>query len=163
MSAAPGNRAHAPVTIRQAREADVPAIMAMFATDTEGGHGDTDDPAALPDYLAAYRRIEASPNDTLYVAEIAGLVVGTFQTTLVTSMTARGSSNLIVEAVHTRADMRGRGIGEVMMRHAIADAKARGARLVQLSSNRARAGAHRFYERLGFAPTHLGFKLRLKA
>lgn len=152
-----------PVTIRHARETDVPAIAAMFAGDTEGGHGDTADPAALPAYLAAFRRIESSPNDQLYVAEIAGLVVGTFQTTLVTSMTARGSSNMIIEAVHTRRDMRGRGIGEAMIRHAIAEARAREVRLVQLTSNRVREGAHRFYERLGFRPTHLGFKMKLRA
>lgn len=151
------------VTIRQAREADVPALMAMFASDTEGGHGDTADPVALPDYLAAYRRIEASRNDTLFVAEVGGLVVGTFQTTLATSMTGRGAAKLIVGAVHTRADMRGNGIGETMLRHAIEEGRERGVRLVQLSSNRVRTDAHRFYERLGFEASHLGFRMRLRA
>jgi GNAT superfamily N-acetyltransferase len=148
--------------IRAAREADVPALMVLFAADLEGGHGDTDDPAALPDYLAAYRRIEASPNDQLYVAEIGGFVVGTFQTTFVTSMTARGSANLVIEAVQTRADMRGRGIGEAMIRFAIEEGRRRGVRLVQLMSNLRRERAHAFYERLGFVHSHAGFKLKLR-
>jgi hypothetical protein len=90
------------VTIRHAERADVAAIAAMFAQDTLGGHGDSADPADLPDYLAAFDRIAASPNDSLFVAVCDGEVVGTFQTTLITSLTGKGASNLTVEAVHTR-------------------------------------------------------------
>ena len=79
-----------------------------------------------------------------------------------TTLTARGSSSLIVEAVQTRADMRGRGIGAVMINFAIDKARADGMRLVQLTSNAVRTDAHRFYERLGFTPSHIGFKLKLK-
>lgn len=149
------------VAIREAREADLPALVAIFAADAVGGHGDTTDPAAFPRYAAAFTAIAASRNDTLCVAEIDGAVVGTFQTTLVTTLTGRGGSSLIVEAVQTRADMRGRGIGERMMRHAIERARAAGCRQVQLTSNLARKDAHRFYERLGFARSHAGFKMKL--
>ena len=62
--------------IRPATRADVPAIVALFADDALGGHGDTTDPAVLPDYLAAFERIAASPCDTLYVAEVDGVVAG---------------------------------------------------------------------------------------
>lgn len=151
-----------PVSIREAERRDVAAIVALFAADPLGGHSDTVDPATMGAYLTAFERIVASPNDTLYVAELDGAVVGTFQTTLVTSMSGRGATNLIVEAVQTREDMRGRGIGAAMMQHAIAQAKTADARLVQLTSNAAREGAHRFYERLGFAKSHVGFKMRLK-
>ncbi|WP_040678589.1 GNAT family N-acetyltransferase [Nitratireductor pacificus] len=151
-----------PVSIREAERRDVAAIVALFAADSLGGHGDTVDPAAMGAYLAAFERIVASPNDTLYVAEVDGVVAGTFQTTLVTSMSGRGATNLIVEAVQTREDMRGRGIGAAMMQHAIVQAKTADARLVQLTSNAAREGAHRFYERLGFAKSHVGFKMCLK-
>lgn len=149
-------------TIREATDNDLEAIIALFADDPLGGHGDTTDPQALPDYTAAFRKIATSPNEALYVAELDGEVVGTFQTMVTTTMTARGASSLIVEAVQTRADMRGRGIGAVMINFAIDKARADGMRLVQLTSNAVRTDAHRFYERLGFAPSHIGFKLKLK-
>ena len=148
--------------IREATENDLEAIVALFADDPLGGHGDTTDPAALPDYHAAFQRISASPNETLYVAELDAEVVGTFQTMVTTTLTARGSSNMIIEAVQTRADMRGRGIGAAMIEFAVEKARADGMRLVQLTSNAARKDAHRFYERLGFKASHIGFKIRLK-
>ncbi|MBO3759885.1 GNAT family N-acetyltransferase [Ciceribacter sp. L1K22] len=151
-----------PVIIREAVETDVPAIVALFADDPLGGHGDTVDPAALPGYLAAFRRISASANETLYVAEREASIVGTFQTMVTTTMTARGSSSMIIEAVQTRADCRGQGIGAAMIGFCIEKARADDMRLVQLTSNAVRKDAHRFYERLGFSPSHIGFKLKLK-
>ncbi|MBB4290582.1 GNAT superfamily N-acetyltransferase [Rhizobium leguminosarum] len=148
--------------IRQARKDDLPALVAIFAADAVGGHGDTTDPEAIQDYLGAFAVIEASPDQTLYVAECGGEVVGTFQTMVTTSLTGRGSSGMIIEAVQTRADRRGQGIGAAMIEFAIAEAKGRGVRLVQLTSNALRKDAHRFYERLGFKPSHLGFKMALK-
>jgi len=149
-------------TIREATEDDLEAIIALFAGDPLGGHGDTTDPQALPDYRSAFARIAASPNETLYVAELDGEVVGTFQTMITTTLTARGSANLIIEAVQARADMRGRGIGAAMIGFAMERARETGMRLVQLTSNAARKDAHRFYERLGFTPSHIGFKIKLK-
>lgn len=148
--------------IREAQESDLPSLIALFAADVMGGHGDTTDPSAHDDYLRAFRAIAASPDQTLYVAELAGEVVGTFQTMVMTSLNARGSSVMIVEAVQTRGDMRGQGIGAQMINFCIAEAKGRGMRLVQLTSNAVRKDAHRFYEKLGFKPTHLGFKMALK-
>lgn len=148
--------------IREAREFDLPALIALFAADALGGHGDTTDPAVYDDYLRAFRMIAASSDQTLYVAELAGDVAGTFQTMITTTLTGRGSSAMIIEAVQTRADLRGQGIGAAMIDFCIAEAKTRGMRLVQLTSNAARKDAHRFYERLGFKPSHLGFKMALK-
>lgn len=148
--------------IREADRADLPAIIALFASDQVGGHGDTTDPGAFDDYLAAFEKIAASSLQTLYVAVLGDQVVGTFQTALFTSLPGRGSSSLVIEAVQTREDMRGRGIGERMVRHAIAEARGRGAAKVQLTSNAVRIDAHRFYERLGFVRTHLGFRMPLK-
>lgn len=150
------------LVIRPAVRDDVAAIAALFASDALGGHGDTDDPAALPDYLAAFDWIAASPDNTLWVAERAGEIVGTFQTTLVRAMTGRGGASLIIEAVHTRTDRRGGGIGAAMIRHAIEEGRRRGVHLIQLTSNAARTDAHRFYERLGFVGSHLGFKMKLR-
>ena len=149
------------VLIRPAERHDIGAIVALFADDAVGGHGDTTDESARPRYEAAFGRIVASPNDMLYVAEWKGEVVGTFQTTLMTTMSGQGSSSLTVSAVQTRADLRGHGIGEQMMRFATEEAQAKGARLVQLMSSGKRLDAHRFYERLGFVRSHAGFKMKL--
>ncbi|MBD9445849.1 MULTISPECIES: GNAT family N-acetyltransferase [unclassified Rhizobium] len=149
-------------TIREARSSDVAALVAIFAADELGGHGDTTAPEIFGKYLRAFERIASSPDQTLYVAERDGQVVGTFQTMVVTSLIGRGSSSMIIEAVQTRGDMRGQGIGAQMIEFAIAEAKRRGLRLVQLTSNASRTDAHRFYERLGFKQSHLGFKMALK-
>ncbi|ASY68478.1 hypothetical protein SFHH103_01039 [Sinorhizobium fredii HH103] len=148
--------------IRQAERRDLPAIIALFANDEVGGHGDSTGPEAFGDYLAAFEKISASVHQTLYVACHGGEVVGTFQTAISTSLPGRGSSSLVIEAVQTREDMRGRGIGERMVHHAIAEAQEKGAAKVRLTSNAARFDAHRFYERLGFERSHFGFKMRVK-
>ncbi|MFC5585960.1 GNAT family N-acetyltransferase [Nitratireductor kimnyeongensis] len=148
--------------IRIAERRDVEAIVALFAADAVGGHGDTTDPDAAEAYLAAFERISDSPNDTLYVAELDGAVVGTFQTTLIPGIPGRGGTSFQIEAVQTRKDMRGRGIGALMINHAIEAAKTADTRLVQLMSNAVRERAHGFYERLGFAKSHVGFKMKLK-
>ena len=150
------------ILIRQARKEDLPALVPIFAADALGGHGDTTEAEAFPDYARAFAAIEASPDQMLYVAERGGEVVGTFQTMVTTSLTRRGSSAMIIEAVQTRADLRGQGIGAAMIEFAIAEAKGRGMRLVQLTSNALRRDAHRFYERRGFRASHLGFKMALK-
>ncbi|MDQ0453969.1 GNAT family N-acetyltransferase [Rhizobium paknamense] len=151
-----------PVIIREAEEKDVPAIVALFAADALGGHGDTTDAEALPSYFKAFRRIADSDCQTLYVAERAGEVVGTFETMISTTMTGRGGSSMIIEAVQTRADCRGQGIGGQMIEFCLERARREGLRQVQLTSNAARVDAHRFYERLGFAKSHFGFKFKLK-
>jgi GNAT superfamily N-acetyltransferase len=153
---------NADLIIRHARKDDLVALIAMFAADDVGGHGDTVDPGALPAYRRAFETIAASPDQTLYVAELDGEVVGTFQTSITTTLTGRGASFMIIEAVQTRDDMRGKGIGARMIELCIAEARARGLPRVQLISNAKRKDAHRFYERLGFEPSHLGFKMALK-
>ncbi|MDH6232922.1 GNAT superfamily N-acetyltransferase [Mesorhizobium soli] len=149
------------MVIRPAERADVPAIAALFAADPLGGHGDTSDAAARPLYEAAFDRIAESPNDALYVAELGGEVAGTFQTTIIVSLTGRGAATMRIEAVQTRGDLRGRGIGERMIRFAIDRAREAGAANVHLTSNLTRIDAHRFYKRLGFDQSHAGFKLKL--
>jgi GNAT superfamily N-acetyltransferase len=152
---------HDALVLREAVAHDIPAIVALFASDALGGHGDTTEPDALPAYLAAFERIAASPADRLFVAELDGEVAGTFQTTLTPTMAGRGRLVMTVEGVQTRADLRGRGIGAAMMLHAVAMARAAGAGTIQLSSNASRTAAHRFYERLGFQKSHAAFKMKL--
>jgi GNAT superfamily N-acetyltransferase len=151
-----------PLRIRVANEMDIASIIALFAADDIGGHGDTTDPDAFPAYRAAFSRIAASSSETLYVAERDGEVVGTFQTMITTTMTGRGSSSMMIEAVQTRSDCRGQGIGAQMIEFCLDQAKEQGCVQVQLTSNAARLDAHRFYERIGFKKSHFGFKLKLK-
>ena len=150
------------IIIRRARESDLSHLIEMFAADDVGGHGDTTDADAYDDYLRAFNMIDASQNEQLFVAEREGDVVGTFQILFNRTLTGRGSLSMIIEAVQTRPDMRGKGIGAQMIGYAIEEAKRRDCRLVQLTSNAARTDAHRFYERLGFAKSHAGFKMKFK-
>ncbi|MBW6420331.1 GNAT family N-acetyltransferase [Rhizobium sp. XQZ8] len=150
------------ILIRRAREADLAALIALFAADDLGGHGDTTDQSAFEDYLKAFHVIDASQNEQLFVAEADGEVVGTFQLVFTRTLSGRGSLSMIIEAVQTRADQRGKGIGAQMIGYAIEEARRRDCPLVQLTSNASRTDAHRFYERLGFAKSHAGFKMKLK-
>ena len=148
--------------IRKAHEEDLVQLIAMLAADDVGGHGDTTDESAYEDYLRAFHVIDASANEQLFVAELNGEIVGTFQLLFTRTLSGRGSLTMIIEAVQTRPDMRGRGIGARMMDYAVEEAKRRDCRLAQLTSNAGREDAHRFYERLGFVRTHAGFKMKLK-
>ncbi|WP_234050748.1 MULTISPECIES: GNAT family N-acetyltransferase [unclassified Xanthobacter] len=146
---------------RLAHEQDLPAVVALFADDEVGGHGDTTDAEAFADYRAAYQAICANPSTWLYVAEIDGRVVGTFELIFAHSLPGRGVLRAILEGVQVVSDLRGRRIGERMVRHAMAEARAAGAVTLALTSNRRREASHRFYERLGFASSHFGFKIEL--
>lgn len=147
---------------RLARARDLPELAALFAADAVGGHGDTTDPAVLPAYEAAFQAICASPATRLYVAELDERVVGTFELIFAHSLPGRGALRAILEGVQVVPDLRGKGIGERMVRHAMAEARAAGAATLALTSNRKREASHRFYERLGFAPSHFGFKIELR-
>ena len=150
-----------PLVIRPAEAADLTGIVSLFVDDETGGHGDSLDPALGPLYAAAFARIEASPNDTVFVAVLGARIVGTYQLTFVPSIVHRGRLRAMVESVHVDSRLRSRGIGAAMMRHAEAAARAGGAGILQLTSNKKRLDAHRFYERLGFAKSHEGFKMDL--
>jgi ribosomal protein S18 acetylase RimI-like enzyme len=88
-------------------------------------------------------------------------VIGTCQVTFIPGLVARGRLRAKLESVHVRPEWRGHGIGERLVRHAIGIAREGGARIVELSSNKSRLAAHRFYVRLGFSQSHEGFKLEL--
>jgi GNAT superfamily N-acetyltransferase len=156
------NDSELPLVIRLAERGDIGPLVALFADDLLGGHGDTTDETARRNYEAAFEAIAANPASHLYVAERAGEIVGTFQTTVIRGMSERGASSLLLTAVQTRRDMRSRGIGRAMVRHAVDQARACGAASVQLMSNSLRVDAHRFYEREGFVKSHAGFKMKLR-
>ena len=146
---------------RRAVADDLDALIAIFAADRLGGHGDTTDPRVRPAYAAAMAEILAAPGDRLYVGEIGGRIVATAQLSFVTALPHRGRRRAIVEAVQVVEDLRGRGIGARLVDFLVAQAREGGAGVVELTSNAARRDAHRFYERLGFTRSHVGFKLHL--
>ena len=145
--------------IRRARREDVDAIVRMLVDDQLGATRDSADD--LEPYLKAFEGIEADPNQLLVVAEDAGEVIGTLQLTFIPGLSRRGALRSLVEAVRVRADQRGSGLGGELMRWAIDESRRRECALVQLTSDNSRTDAHRFYERLGFAASHTGFKLKL--
>ncbi|MFD5743786.1 GNAT family N-acetyltransferase [Streptomyces massasporeus] len=145
--------------IRAAVADDVPAIVAMLADDPLGAQRES--PDDLAPYLSALERLSADPNQRLVVAVREGRVVGTLQLTIVPGLSRRGATRSIVEGVRIHADERGSGLGTELIEWAIEESRGQGCQLVQLTSDKTRADAHRFYERLGFTASHTGFKLQL--
>ncbi|KOG51345.1 GNAT family acetyltransferase [Streptomyces griseoflavus] len=145
--------------IRRASEDDLPAIVAMLADDPLGATRET--PDDLAPYRTAYEQLAADPNQHLVVAVRGDRPVGTLQLTVIPGLSRRGSSRSIIEAVRVHSDERGNGLGTRLIEWAVDESRTLGCRLVQLTSDATRIDAHRFYERLGFEASHLGFKLQL--
>ncbi|WP_416970145.1 GNAT family N-acetyltransferase [Streptomyces sp. 4F14] len=154
-----GDLETADLTIRGAGADDLPAIVALLADDPLGARRES--PDDLAPYRAAFERIGADPNQRLVVAVRAGEVVGTLQLTIVPGLSRKGSTRSIIEAVRIRADERGGGLGTRFIEWAVEESRREGCQLVQLTSDATRVDAHRFYERLGFEASHVGFKLAL--
>ena len=145
--------------LRRAAAGDVPAIVGLLADDQLGATRDGGDMAP---YLRAFAAIDADPAQRLLVAcPPGGEVAGTLQVTFIPGLARRGALRAQIEAVRVGRGQRGQGLGEAMIRWAVADAARRGCALVQLTSDKRRPAAHRFYERLGFTASHEGFKLFL--
>jgi ribosomal protein S18 acetylase RimI-like enzyme len=145
--------------IRRATAADVPAIVTLIAEDQLGAARESLDD--LTPYLAAFAQIDADSNQLLMVAINNEMVVGTLQLTIIPGLSRRGSTRGLIEAVRVAAASRGSGLGTTLIQWAVEESRARGCALVQLTSDKSRVDAHRFYTRLGFENTHEGFKLKL--
>jgi len=149
-------------TLRPASIDDVRAIVELLAADQLGATRDgADDDEGLEPYRRAFEAIDADPAHLLLVAESGGEIVATMQLSFLPGLARRGALRAQIEAVRVRADQRGSGLGGELMIWAIEEARRRGCALVQLTSDKRRTDAHRFYERLGFVASHEGFKLAL--
>lgn len=150
-------------TLRRAAATDADAIIALLSDDPiTASRGDVASDDDRPAYVSALDEILAEPSNDLLVVELGDEVVGTLQLTSIPGMARRGSKRLLVEAVRVRSDLRSSGIGSAVMRWVSdAAAPALGAAMVQLTSDAARTDAHRFYERLGYVGSHVGFKYRV--
>jgi ribosomal protein S18 acetylase RimI-like enzyme len=151
----------AEVTIRRARRDDVGSIIAMLADDPLGGTRERlDDP--LPSaYFDAFERVQRDRNIHLVVAEDGeGAVVGCLQLCILPGLSSQGASRGLIEDVRVAKHCRSRGIGEQLVQWAVAEARARGCKVVELLTHHTRVDAQRFYERLGFARSHVGMTVR---
>ncbi|TDU88788.1 L-amino acid N-acyltransferase YncA [Kribbella voronezhensis] len=148
------------VVIRRATLDDVPAIIAMLADDPLGATRET--PDDLTPYRRAFEAIDSDPNQLLVVADRNDEVIGTLQLTIIPGLSRQGATRALVEAVRVAASARGTGLGTTLMEWSIEEARARGCSMIQLTSDKTRTDAHRFYiDRLGFTNSHEGFKLAL--
>ena len=146
--------------LRRARRDDVAAIAALINQDaiSVARNGP---PPSVEEYEGWFDLIDACPANELLVLELAGRVAGTAQLTFIPGLGRRTRLRCLVEAVRVDEGLRGQGRGSWMMREILERARARGCTLVQLTTDKRRTDAHRFYQRLGFAATHEGMKLYL--
>jgi GNAT superfamily N-acetyltransferase len=146
--------------IRRATEADLASIVAMLADDDLGAQRES--PDDLTPYRKAFEVIDVDPHQLLIVAERGGAVVGTLQLSRLAGLSRKGSFRAQVEGVRVASSERSNGLGQHLMEWAVGQARSWGCQLVQLTSDKARTDAHRFYDRLGFIASHEGYKLSLE-
>jgi GNAT superfamily N-acetyltransferase len=151
----------AAVTMRDATRDDVPRIVALYRTDEHGNKHDPGGDDVEAGYYAAFDVIQDDARNRLIVAELSGVVAGSFQLTWVPDMNPDGREVALIENVIVDSAVRGHGVGSAMMRWAVAEARAHGCYRVTLTSRNVRQDAHRFYARLGFEGNSVGFKLYL--
>lgn len=145
-------------SVREATEADLPRLVALLAQLSLDGQREELGPPLPEAYRAAFRAIEADANQRLYVLEAAGEIVGSLVLVIVPNLSHQGRPYAIVENVIVDAERRSAGYGELLMRQAMAEAEQAGCYKLALTSNKERAGAHRFYRRLGLEARHEGFR-----
>lgn len=149
------------LTFRRATEADLPAIIAMLADDELGRKREDTSVPVAECYRQAFSAITADGNQYLAVAEKDGAVIGTLQLTFLPGLSHQGQWRGQIESVRISSTIRGGGIGRQMLEWAVATCRERGCGIVQLTSDKSRSDAIRFYESLGFTASHEGFKLKL--
>jgi GNAT superfamily N-acetyltransferase len=150
------------IVLRQAEAGDLPAIVGLLAADQLGAARDgIRDDADLRAYRRAFAEIDRDPAHVLVVVQAADRVVATMQLSFLPGLARRGALRAQVEAVRVDQAYRSGGLGQAMLTWAISEARQRGCALIQLTTDKSRTGAHRFYERLGFVASHEGMKLIL--
>lgn len=147
---------------RRAKLDDVKEIVSLLADDKLGRTREQAGDEIAQEYLDAFAKIDSDPNQYLMVLENDGEVIGTCHLTLMPSLTFSGSTRLQIEAVRVDRRIRGQNLGQQMIEFAINWGKEHGATIIQLTTNKERPDALRFYEKLGFKATHEGMKLYLK-
>lgn len=147
--------------IRRATRDDIPAIVRLLADDMLGSQRERSQEPLPAAYYAAFEVIDQDPNNELIVLDVDGEVAGTLQLTFLRYLTFQGGKRAQIEAVRVDTRYRGSGFGSILFDWAIARARQEGCFIVQLTTNKQRVDAQRFYERLGFVASHEGMKLDL--
>ncbi len=146
------------VTFRVAQASDVVAVLALLRDDVLGA---TREGQGMDVYLSAFERMRQEDNNDLIVGESDGRIVATYQLTFISGLSLGASRRAQIESVRVVGDLRGHGIGEAMIADAEARSRAAGCTLMQLTMNKSRTQTDRFYQRLGFTPSHIGYKREL--
>jgi GNAT superfamily N-acetyltransferase len=149
------------LTFRRATEADIHTIIALLADDVLGASREAMGADSYPRYLSAFRAIDADANQFLLVVDDGTGIVGTLQLTCIAGLARGGMKRGQIEAVRVASGRRGEKIGEAMLDWALEKCRAERCGIVQLTTDKSRLDAHRFYDRLGFKPSHIGYKLEL--
>jgi len=149
------------ISFRIATEHDVDTIVKMLANDPLGSKRERYEQPLPESYIQAFQAISSDPNNELIVACHNNEVIGVQQITFTPYLTHQGGWRATIEGVRTLSTERGKGIGSELIRYAIQRAKERGCHLIQLTTDKQREDALRFYERLGFQATHEGLKMKL--
>lgn len=145
----------AAAVFRPARRDDVPEVMALLADDMLGRGRELAAPAR---YLAAFDAMQREGGNHLIVAEAHGRIVACYQITFISGLSLGAARRAQIEGVRVATASRGQGLGEALIHDAEGRARRAGCDLLQFTTNRARTMAHRFYERMGFTPSHIGYK-----
>jgi len=146
------------VTFREATKADLPFVIELLSDDYLGKGRERSDPEQ---YRSAFDDITADPNNALIVGVAADKIVACYQLTLIANVSLSATKRAQIEGVRVDSSMRGQGVGSAMLADAERRARSAGAGLIQLTMNKSREDAHRFYEANGFAASHIGFKKAL--
>lgn len=147
------------MTIRESTINDLEAIISLYHDDELGETRENINTSPSDLYKNAFLEIQSDKNNTIYVIEINGEIIGTMQLILIPHLTREGSKRAHIEAVRIRSDRRGQGFGKKLIEFAITEAKKSGCKIVQLTTDKSRLRAHKFYLDLGFTDNHIGMKL----
>lgn len=147
---------------RRAKIDDLKDIISLLADDKLGRTREQVGDEIAQEYLDAFAKIDSDPNQYLMVFENDSKIIGTCHLTLMHSLTFAASTRLQIEAVRVHSSSRGQNIGQQMIEFAINWGLDNGAKIIQLTTNKERTKALRFYEKLGFKATHVGMKLYLQ-
>ena len=148
------------IHVRKMQNADLPHVLQLLADDELGQLRETLQRGPHDDYRRAFTAIDADPNQYLAVFEKNDNIIGCLQISFIPGLSRRGALRGQIESVRVAANVRGNGYGTLMLTWAIEKCREQGCSLVQLTSDKTRKGAQRFYQELGFVPSHEGFKLQ---
>ncbi|PAF33524.1 GNAT family N-acetyltransferase [Paenibacillus sp. 7516] len=146
---------------RTATLTHLPAIVRLLADDEMGATRERFIDPLPKEYVEAFAKIEQQIGNSIIIALDNNEVIGCLQLTIIPGIARLGTTRGQIEGVRIDRNYRGQGVGESLLQYAIHEAKSMGCELIQLTTDKKRKDAHRFYERLGFVASHDGMKLAL--